>query len=138
VNAGDNEGATDNITRPVLKTMAFSQQAKCYSDQRQTQHQEFKPPTYGDVVTCTFVAKSAMDFMGMSVRTVDWRYNEWCAWDRVNFRANFSAGAVMGRELYDHRSGEGWGLENENLVDNPEHSDVVNELSKALREHFKK
>jgi hypothetical protein len=126
-----------SATRPVLKTMAFSQQAKCFSGRRETLPQDLDaPPSYGDVVTCTFVHKNAMDFMGMSVRTVDWRYNEWRAWDRVNFKANFSGAALMGSELYDHRSGEAWGQENENVAADPAHAGVVGELAKALREHF--
>jgi iduronate 2-sulfatase len=57
--------------------------------------------------------------LGRAIRTPTHRYVEWT--DRTN--------AVVGRELYDHRSDPG---ENENLADQSAHADRVKELAAQL------
>ena len=43
--------------------------------------------------------------MGLSVRTADWRFTTWCAWDGARLAVNFSA---CGDELlFDHRGQAG-------------------------------
>ena len=79
--------------------------------------------------------------MGYSLRTPDWRYTEWAAFDGKadggRGRVNFSA-PLYGVELYDHRGSVGDvndfdAHENENLANHPEHSALVANLSTMLR-----
>lgn len=58
--------------------------------------------------------------LGRAVRTPRWRYVEWQA---------FADGAVKARELYDYEQDPG---ETANLVDRPEHTALVQELSARI------
>ena len=78
--------------------------------------------------------------MGYSVRTADWRFTEWYAWDGSRCVARF--GESIGIELYDHRAaGVGTALdfdatENENVAQDSAHADVVAALRSKLRARF--
>mgnify|MGYP002630480508 CR=1 FL=1 len=50
---------------------------------------------------CEFVDRSAMPWMGYSLRTDGWRLTEWAKWDGDRLRPDWSAS--VGLELYDHR-----------------------------------
>ena len=69
-----------------------------------------------------------------SVRTKEWRYTEWATWNGTSMLPIWDK--LAGVELYDHRSGAGWGLENENVVEDAKHTSVVKDLSARLRAHF--
>jgi arylsulfatase A-like enzyme len=60
-------------------------------------------------------------FFGYSLRTPRWRYTEW-------------DGGAEGRQLYDHDDDP---KESANLVDDPGHAEIVNQLSARLREAVK-
>jgi arylsulfatase A-like enzyme len=64
--------------------------------------------------------------MGYTMRTDEFRYTEWR--DRKNMAR------VVARELYDHRRNDD---ENENVVDNAEHSKTVRELAEKMRAGWK-
>ncbi len=61
--------------------------------------------------------KGKKSFMGRSVRTERWRYNEW-------------DDGKLGAELYDHDADP---REHRNLVNVPEHANVIAELKKLLK-----
>jgi hypothetical protein len=89
------------------------------------------------MMTCEFVDRTEMDYMGYSVRTEEWRYSEWVKWNGTDMRPEWDAG--VGAELYDHRAGTDiWNSENENMAAQPQHAQVVAELSALLRAHFGK
>jgi hypothetical protein len=76
-----------------------------------------------------------MDFMGYSIRTREWRWTEWVAWNQTAMLPIW--GQRAGAELYDHREGIGaWHTENENLATDASLSSVVRELSDQLHAHF--
>lgn len=52
------------------------------------------------LVPCAHTPRAQFDYMGMSVRTQDWRYSSFCEWDGVSLSANWSACAKP--ELYNH------------------------------------
>ena len=53
------------------------------------------------LVPCAHTPRSQFDYMGMSVRTSDWRYSTFCAWDGATLAADWDR--CHGAELYDHR-----------------------------------
>ena len=54
-------------------------------------------------VPCALAPRSAFDAMGVSVRTSEWRYSAYCAWDGAALRVQF--GNCSSEQLYDHRGG---------------------------------
>ena len=114
---------------------AFSQQAKCYQKDKPTPHPTPEQRTLQATMTCEFVDREDMDFMGYSVRTAEWRYTEWAPWNGTALGPRWDA--LVGRELYDHRAGtDPWNNENDNLVDAAGHGPVVTALQAKLRAHF--
>jgi len=68
---------------------------------------------------------SAVDVMGMSVRTPGWRYTLYCAWDGAALRPKLDPQVFCAHaELFDHRQDHAlWDVdnfENENLAGRPE------------------
>jgi arylsulfatase A-like enzyme len=51
-------------------------------------------------VPCALTPRAAFDWMGMSVRTANWRYTVYCAWSGEALRANWSRCAPP--ELFNH------------------------------------
>jgi iduronate 2-sulfatase len=130
------------------KRAAFSQYPRCMnSTQAQT------APFLATRDPCVGHTANQVTHMGYSMRTSDWRYAEWPAWKcfgldgDVNWCSNMSepsavwSGAadwteLAGRELYAHTGDDGSCFdcfENENLVDQPQYTKIVEQLSKQLR-----
>ena len=80
-------------------------------------------------------ARSFRD-MGYSLRTAQWRYTTWRPW--LGIAANWSDGASLGEELYQHPGdAEPWTvdqLENTNLAHDARFAGVRAQLAAALRE----
>jgi len=55
-------------------------------------------------VPCCMAPREGFDFMGLSVRTREWRYSVFCRWNGTLLAPDF--GACSSEQLYDHR-GEG-------------------------------
>eukprot|EP00937_MAST-01D_sp_MAST-1D-sp2_P006715 g6715.t1 len=111
------------------------------------------PPFLATRDPCVGHTANQVTHMGYSMRTSQWRYAEWPAWKchgrdgDPNWCSDMSAaGAVWsgaadwtelaGRELYAHAGDDGSCFdcyENENLVDAPEHAELVKQLSAQLR-----
>merc|ERR1712039_802705 len=75
--------------------------------------------------------------MGYSIRTSEWRYTEWVAWNGTTLRPIWNT--VAGRELYDHRNESAYptdfdARENENVA--PQNEELVATLSKKLKVQF--
>jgi hypothetical protein len=114
---------------------AFSQQAKCYAKNWSTPRPTPEQQRLLALMTCEFVDREHMDFMGYSIRTTEWRYTEWARWDGAALGPRWDV--LVGRELYDHRAGvDPWNSENENLVEAPAHAATVAALQARLRQHF--
>ena len=79
--------------------------------------------------------------MGYSVRVEDWRYTAWFKFDGVAVAPLTDGHHSLGRELYDHRGDTGlwmdWPGENINLVNQPEHSALVQELHQAILDYIR-
>lgn len=77
-------------------------------------------------------------FMGMSVRIVGYRYTEWVAFDNATGTPDWSH--CVGRELYLHNADEGgscdYNIETTNVVNMTQYAQVVDRLSKRLRQVF--
>jgi len=74
-------------------------------------------------------------YMGLSMRTAEWRYTEWLPWDFESGTA--TSWEPVGIELYDHRRDTGgygtFDLDSENLAYDPRYAGEQTELSKQLR-----
>ena len=87
---------------------------------------------------------SMFKYMGMSVRTVDWRYTAWFAWNNVSFVPVWEGdqGSPPFAELYDHRGDDPTVTdfdadENENLSGRPELAYIEASLLQMIRVQFK-
>lgn len=72
---------------------AFSQFAKRYE----------KSSAFQDKVawdTCSLCDRNSTDVFGYTVRSENYRYTEWCVWNKTSLRPNWDQ--VIGRELYNH------------------------------------
>jgi iduronate 2-sulfatase len=87
---------------PNVSAAAFSQQARCYQKNAATPHPTPLQASLTRMMTCEFVERTQMDFMGYSVRTRDWRFTEWVEWDGAKLEPAWNAS--VGSELYDHRA----------------------------------
>lgn len=84
---------------------------------------------------CELVDRSMIPWMGYSIRTEEWRYTEWVAWDGQLLKPDFTK-PLAGRELYAHSGDDGTdydAFENENLADLAKYSATVDKLSGQLR-----
>ena len=82
---------------------------------------------------CEFVDRSEIPWMGYSMRTDDYRYTEWAAWNGTLLAPDW--GTLAGVELYDHRNSTGSCFdctENSNLAHLPAFASVAAGLSKQL------
>ena len=88
---------------------------------------------------------SSFGYMGMSVRTMDWRYTAWYAWDNVSLIPVWegtSEGNPPFSEMYDHRKEDPTVTnfdadENENLSGRSEYADIESSLLRMVRVQFK-
>ena len=88
------------------------------------------------------LTKSAIDYMGFSVRSERWRLTQWVRWDPTtlsplwNHSAEFSA-----FELYDHQNDFGRSMDaataRVNLAEKPQYKAVVGQLGAVLRSQFR-
>ena len=117
--------AFSDPSNTAIKTAAFSQFAK---------------NNIGTGVQPKF-ARNQTQLMGYSIRTDKWRYTAWFKFDNRTWLPGNKYGRVLvdsnlGRELYDHREDTCLWLdfpgENRNLVDEPEHEDLVAELHQRV------
>jgi hypothetical protein len=71
--------------------------------------------------------------MGYTQRMDEWRYTVWVRFNYADSTPDWET--VYGRELYDHRASpvpKDWAIEHINVVDDPEHSALVQRLHNRL------
>lgn len=82
---------------------------------------------------CEFVDRSEIPWMGYSMRTAEWRYTEWAAWNGTALVPVWET--LAGVELYDHRNDTGRCFdctENVNLANVASYKSTVAGLSAQL------
>jgi len=112
-----------------LRTASFSQYSRC---------PEAGEPVYYHP-NCEEVPKEKIGVMGYSVRDQLWRYTEWFKWNGTSLKAEWDEPSV-GRELYSHSGDDGVNydkFENQNIVDEPGHEEIVKRLRETLLKHFR-
>jgi arylsulfatase A-like enzyme len=72
---------------------------------------------------CEFVDRSAIPWMGFSMRTTQWRYTEWAQWNGTTLSPHWAVNA--GVELYDHRP-----TDRESVINNFDATENVNVAEK--------
>jgi hypothetical protein len=94
----------------------------------------------GFAVPCALAPREHFDLMGFSVRTADWRFTTWCAWNGAHLAANFSA--CEDELLFDHRGQAGEpplfrpDAESENVAGDAQLAPVVDSLRARIRAQF--
>ena len=89
-------------------------------------------------VPCCVTNRTMYDYMGMSVRTEEWRYTLWCGWDGQTLSADWSN--CTQPELFDHRNDtelfnvDDW--ENNNCAGLADYQLVEAEMKALLRRGF--
>lgn len=96
----------------VGRTFSFSQYPRCSNASLATVEQG----------SCNSVPKEDFKYMGYTVRTPEWRYTAWLAWDGTKYNGDWDRAIKAGpyaEELYDHAADDGTdfdAFENVNLV----------------------
>lgn len=89
---------------------------------------------------CEKVPAKDISFMGYTVRSADYRYTMWFAWNQTMCIAQWEA-PLDGEELYSHVGhtdpGDFDDYENVNLVSDPKYADVIREHRTLLLDNFK-
>jgi hypothetical protein len=127
------------------KLAAYSQFPRCYPKLDPT----YTPADYDRMVRCLPTRSTGttrnMSFMGLSIRTKDYRFTEWHAWQGGEIlRPDWDDGSQM-IELYDHRTDPPHSskisfeqFENVNIAHAAGNKGLVKELGQQLREFFEK
>ena len=119
------------------KTAAFTQMARCFGGKAGDGNDTYT--SYEKPDACTSVAPTDIEYMGYSIRTLDWRYTEWVAWSGSELRPMWEK--LNATELYRHTPTAEHGVndfdfwENENLSGETIYAGVMSALSKKLRAH---
>lgn len=118
-----------NGSRSVVKRAAFSQHPRRPKDDGVKWRSN----------SIDHVDPSNFTFMGMTVRTQEWRLTSWYRWDGEARRVDWSAAEAV--ELYDHRNEDPEVAnfdqsENVNLAGQDDYKAVQDDLSDLLRAHF--
>ena len=131
----------------VDKDAAFSQMTRCFNcslayggGEEADQCQWDAVADAGFAVPCAKAPRTLFDAMGISIRTRDWRYTEWCKWDATRLAPNLTACGHI--ELFDHRGEEGIpplfrpNAEAESVAGDPRFAPVCEELHARLTVQF--
>ena len=128
------------------KLAAYSQFPRCWPSVNPT----YTPADYDRMQRCLpnrppkiHWNNHNMSFMGLSMRSKDYRYTEWHAWKGGNvLRPDWEDGSTM-IELYDHRTDPPQSskisfeqFENVNVAHVPSNKALVKQLGQQLREFF--
>ena len=126
-----------------LRVAARSVFPRCYTGQSKTPSK--MPLPYWDRTDCQDIPRENFDYMGYSIRTDEYRYTEWRAWNGAKLQAHWDI-APNGTELYNHtidnRSSSlqgGFGpfaSERVNLAGHPGLEELQAKLAKLLRSMF--
>jgi len=121
---------------PPPRTIAKSQFPRCWSAIARTQHLSALPAL--DRTDCQDINATDFDLMGYSVRSADYRYTEWRAWDGAKLVGRFDL-PPNATELYDHRATpflNAFGKELVNVVVDPKYASAAKEMAAQLRAAF--
>jgi iduronate 2-sulfatase len=90
--------------------------------------------------SCNNVDKRRFDYMGYSVRTAEWRFTAWLAWDGQTLKGQWAVGPKFyAEELYSHHNDTGTdhdAYENANVADQAQHTALKEQLWTLLQSRF--
>lgn len=116
-------------TTPSVKGAAFSQYPRKVTNASE-------PWDHNSIIHSE---RHTFTHMGMTVRTVDWRLTLWAKWNGTSLAPMWNE--ITDRELYDWRNTTAFPTdfdvgETSNVASDPQHADVVEELSALLKAQF--
>eukprot|EP01065_Artemidia_motanka_P032739 TRINITY_DN39723_c0_g1_i1.p1 TRINITY_DN39723_c0_g1~~TRINITY_DN39723_c0_g1_i1.p1 ORF type:complete len:725 (+),score=213.33 TRINITY_DN39723_c0_g1_i1:61-2175(+) len=135
---GDDVSAVLTAPGTPLKQQAFAQYSRCPGDREWPRRQPGHPDWF--LNNCEKVPAKNITYMGYTVRTADWRFTEWYAWNGDACTAEF--GKVHGTELYSHVGQRPHPLmfddwENENVAADPANAKLVAQHRALLFSRFR-
>lgn len=135
---GDSFAALLDDPSKTAKTAVYSQYSRCPGNRYWPKH--IAGPDYV-MNNCETVPAANISYMGYTVRTPDWRYTEWFAWDGSTCQARFDSPS-HGVELYSHKGQAPYPVdfdnyENVNVAADPSNAGVVQSLRAMLLARFR-
>eukprot|EP00928_Gymnodinium_smaydae_P062037 TRINITY_DN45983_c0_g1_i1.p1 TRINITY_DN45983_c0_g1~~TRINITY_DN45983_c0_g1_i1.p1 ORF type:complete len:647 (-),score=62.03 TRINITY_DN45983_c0_g1_i1:136-1839(-) len=132
---------TPEMPEQAWKNAAFTQFPRCNGTYSlgKTAHGNLLPWKYPTNNPCQDVSSEDFQAMGLSIRTLQWRYTLWLRWDGATLSPLWKESPV-GEELYDHRGDMGDNtdnFENVNLATAPEYTAVKHRLREQLKKGWK-
>ena len=132
---------------PVAKDAAFSQISRCrncslaYANESAQCAWDAAADAARFAVPCALAPRADFDFMGLSVRTREWRLSAFCVWNGAALAPDMANCSSV--ELFDHRADFAPGAplfdaeaELDNLADDPAYADVRAQLWARLEQQF--
>merc|ERR1712187_172378 len=125
----------------VGKAASYSQMARCFRSYTASdrtcyrKHDDFNSSESAD--QCEKVPRQCIQWMGYTVRTMNWRYTEWVEFDGDSLRPNFNR--INATELYHHTGPdyEDFGAsENINVAGDPAYKAVISHHRTLLQARF--
>lgn len=127
-----------------VKDVALSQFARCWQNNTGHDPNQYGGPgdetnhtvSWESMSDCHWVARGSIDYMGYAIRTEQYRFTQWFAWDGDKLAPKWDS--LVGTELYDHTQDRGTaadiGLwENRNLANDPDRAGTVSQLAALLK-----
>jgi len=126
-----------SIAATAWKNATFTQYPRCNGTEStgKAGGGSLLPWEYPTNNPCTGVSSEGFEAMGLSIRTLQWRYTLWLRWDAEKL-APIWDGKNVGEELYDHDGDLGDDtdkFENINLATSQEHANIKDVLREQLK-----
>eukprot|EP01006_Ploeotia_vitrea_P045533 TRINITY_DN66951_c0_g1_i3.p1 TRINITY_DN66951_c0_g1~~TRINITY_DN66951_c0_g1_i3.p1 ORF type:complete len:526 (+),score=35.83 TRINITY_DN66951_c0_g1_i3:39-1616(+) len=129
-------------TTATTRTIAFSQYPRCRPKKVDNMPRTLTERLQAALVDlpnggCIEVEKQNFEYMGVSMRTPDWRYTEWLTWNGTQLKPNWNDS--RGVELYSHIDDDGTDLnrfENVNQAYDNRYKGIVEKFHDLLRKSW--
>ena len=117
-----------NSFYPVIEHMVFDPEPWIPFSWKTAAFNQYPRPSLTPVNNSDRPLLKDIEIMGYSIRTNEYRYTEWVAFDNQNLKPDWPL--IISRELYSHINDS---FETENLCDEDAYANTVIELSRRIK-----
>lgn len=121
-----------NSFYPVIEHMIFDPEPWIPFSWKTAVFNQYPRPSLAPVNNSDKPLLKDIEIMGYSIRTSDYRYIEWVAFDNQNFKPDWPL--IISRELYSHVNDS---FETENICDEDEYANTVIALSRRIKKGWR-